>query len=106
MAETKTFAAPTAHDYEVVLEPIFTEKSYALLDAQNKITVKVAPLANKIEIKDAFQRLYKVAVTDVRIVTVNAKEKSRGGRYKGFVGGYKKAIITLAEGAALDLFKE
>ncbi|MCQ2772381.1 MAG: 50S ribosomal protein L23 [Bacilli bacterium] len=104
--ETKTIASPVAHDYEVILEPVLTEKSYALLDAQNKITVKVAPLANKIEIKDAFQRLYQVAVEDVKIITVNAKEKSRGGRYKGYVGGYKKAIITLAEGAAIDLFKE
>ena len=95
MADNK-IASPVAHDYEVILEPVLTEKSYALLDAQNKITVKVAPLANKIEIKDAFQRLYQVAVEDVKIITVNAKEKSRGGRYKGYVGGYKKAVITLA----------
>ncbi len=106
--ETKaaSFAAPTAHDYEVILAPIFTEKSYALLDAQNKVTVKVAPLANKTEIKDAFERLYKAKVVDVKIITVNAKEKSRGGRYKGVVGGYKKAIVSLAEGNAVDFFKE
>lgn len=106
-AETKkVYATPTAHDYEVILEPVITEKSMALLQNDGKVTVKVAASSNKSEIKDSFQRLYQVAVEDIKVSNVSAKEKSRGSRYKGRVGGYKKAIVTLKEGNAVDLFKE
>ncbi len=102
----KVFASPNEHDYEVILEPIITEKSMALLQNDGKVTVKVATSSNKSEIKDSFQRLYQVAVEDVKVANVIAKEKSRGSRYKGRVSGYKKAIVTLKEGNAVDLFKE
>lgn len=105
-AANKPIALPNEHDYKVILEPVITEKSMALLQNENKVTVKVADWSNKDEIKLSFQRLYQVKVVDIKIVNVNAKEKSRGGRYKGFIGGYKKAIVTIAEGEAVDLFKE
>jgi large subunit ribosomal protein L23 len=101
-----TFAKPIAHDYEVVRNPIITEKSMALLQNQNKVTIEVADDANKLEIKESFQRLYSVPVANVSILNQRAKEKSRGGRYKGAVSGYKKAIVTIAKGSAIDLFKE
>jgi large subunit ribosomal protein L23 len=66
----------------------------------------VAAGANKIEIKEAFERLYSAKVLRVNIVNQRAKEKTRGGKYKGSVSGFKKAIVTLAEGNAVDLFKE
>lgn len=102
----KTFAKPTLADFDVILEPIITEKTMALLQNANKATVKVAAKANKIEIKEAFQRLYQAPVTAVKVSNVASREKSRGGRYKGSVPGYKKAVITIAEGSAIDLFKE
>ena len=102
----KSFAAPTEHDYKVILAPVITEKTMALLQNENKVTVKVSDYANKIEIKESFQRLYEVKVVDVKVITQKPKEKSRGSRYKGIVGGYKKAVITVAEGSAIDLFKE
>jgi len=105
-AKKVVFAAASAHDYEVVFDPHITEKSMALLQNANKVTVKVADKANKTEIKESFQRLYQVKVVDVKVVNQRAKEKSRGGRFKGSVSGYKKAIITLAAGSAVDLFKE
>lgn len=104
--EVKSFASPVAHDYEVILTPVITEKSMVLLQDSNKVTIKVGDFANKIEIKESFQRLYQVKVVDVKIVNHKAKEKSRGGRYSGLVGGFKKAVITIAEGSAIDLFKE
>lgn len=100
------FAAPVAHDYEVILEPVITEKSMALMQNQNKVTLKVSDNANKIEIKDSFQRLYQAPVEEIKIVNVLGKKKSRGGRYQGSVPGYKKAVITLKKGVAIDLFKE
>jgi large subunit ribosomal protein L23 len=105
-AKKVSFAAPTAHDYEVIKEPRITEKSMALLQNANKVTIKVACEANKLEVKEAFQRLYQAKVLSVRIINQRPKEKSRGGRYKGSVSGFKKAIVTLAEGNAVDLFKE
>lgn len=100
------FAKPTEHDFEVIIAPHITEKTMALLQNANKVTVKVHAKANKIEIKEAFQRLFQVKVVDVKIVNQIAKETTRGSRYKGTISGFKKAIITIAEGEAIDLFRE
>ena len=45
-------------------------------------------------------------VVDVKTINVRSKTTTRGGRYKGTISGYKKAIVTVAEGSAVDLFKE
>src|SRR5574344_2124311 len=99
------FAQPNKHDYDVVCDPHITEKSMALLQNANKVTVKVSASANKTEIKESFQRLYQVKVVDVKIINARPKAKSRGGRYQGFVSGYKKAVVSIAKGSAIDLFK-
>lgn len=99
------FAEPIKHDYDVIFDPHITEKSMALLQNANKVTVKVASAANKTDIKESFQRLYQVKVVDVKIINARPKAKSRGGRYQGFVSGYKKAVVTIAKGSAIDLFK-
>jgi len=101
-----SFAKPTEHDFEVIIAPHITEKTMALIQDANKVTVKVLAKANKIEIKEAFQRLYQVKVTDVKVVNQIEKKTTRGGRYKGTIGAFKKAVITIAEGQAIDLFKE
>ncbi|MBQ1879233.1 MAG: 50S ribosomal protein L23 [Candidatus Enteromonas sp.] len=105
-AEAKKFAKATTHDFEVILEPVITEKSMALMQNSNKVTVRVSAKANKTEIKLAFQRLYQVAVTDVKVVNVPSKTTTRGGRYQGTISGFKKAVITVKSGEAIDLFKE
>ncbi len=104
--KAQAFAKPVKHDYDVIIEPLITEKSMALLQNNNKVTVKVASSANKTEIKESFQRLFQVAVTDIKIVNVLAKSKSRGGRYQGHVSGFKKAVVSVAKDGAIDLFKE
>jgi len=96
----------TIHDYEVIIEPVITEKTMSLMQEQNKVTVKVAPKANRAEVKIAFENVFGVKVEDVNIVNVRGKETTRGGRYKGMISGFKKAIVTVAEGEAIDLFKE
>ncbi|MBQ9457847.1 MAG: 50S ribosomal protein L23 [Bacilli bacterium] len=102
----KTFAKPSAHDFEVIAAPHITEKTMALMQNANKVTIKVNAKANKIEIKEAFQRIFQVKVIDVKTVNQVAKTTTRGGRYKGMISGFKKAIVTIEEGAAIDLFKE
>lgn len=104
--EAKKFAAPIEHDFDVIIEPLITEKTMALMQNANKVTVKVAKWANKIEIKDAFERIFQVKVTDIKVANQIGKTTTRGGRYRGTISGFKKAIVTLADGEALDLFRE
>lgn len=104
--KAKAFAKPTAHDFEVICAPHITEKTMALMQNANKVTLKVNAKANKIEIKDAFQRIFQVGVVDVKTVNQVGKTTTRGGRYKGTISGFKKAVVTIEEGAAIDLFKE
>ena len=104
--ENKRFKEPTLKQFDVIIAPIITEKSMAAMQNLNKVSVKVLPTSTKVEIKKAFESLFQVEVKSVRIINVSSKEKSRGGRYKGSVPGYKKTIVTLAKNEALDLFKE
>ena len=105
-ATKKEVGKASVHDYEVIIEPVITEKTMSLMQEQNKVTVKVAPKANRAEVKKAFEHVFGVKVLNVNIVNVPSKETTRGGRYKGTISGFKKAVVTIAEGEALDLFKE
>jgi large subunit ribosomal protein L23 len=100
------FSKPTERDFEVIKQPRITEKTMSLMQDQNKVTVEVAADANKTEVKLAFERIFQVKVTDVKISNVRAKSTTRGTRYKGVISGYKKAIVTINEGEAIDLFKD
>ena len=99
------FAPVSNHDFDVIIEPIITEKTMKLLQEENKITLKVKKDANKIEIKNAFEAIFNVHVEKINVINVRPQAK-RVGRYTGKVSGYKKAIVKLAAGEALDLFKE
>ena len=102
----KDIAKATHADFSVILNPIITEKSMAMIQNSNQATFKVDPRANKAQVKLAFERLFKVKATHVSIINVRAKETTRGGRYPGKIQGYKKAVITIKSGEAIDLFKE
>jgi len=102
----KDLAKPTLNDFNVIICPIITEKSMAMIQNQNQATFKVKDNANKTQVKIAFERLFGVKATHVSISTVRAKATTRGGRYQGKIQGYKKAIVTIASGEAIDLFKE
>lgn len=102
----KAKSKATIHDFDLILEPVITEKSMSLMQEQNKVTLRVAPKANKAEVKKAFEAVFGVKVVDVNISNVRSKVTTRGSRYTGKISGYKKAVVTIAEGEALDLFKE
>ena len=114
MAAKKTVEAPakasfpkaTEKDFAVILKPVITEKSMAAMQEGNKVTLRVAPNTNKTEVKLAFERIFQVKVEDVKILNVKAKATTRGTRYHGHIQGYKKAIVTIASGEAIDLFRE
>ena len=108
MADKKVAAnkRATVHDFDVIVEPVITEKTMSLMQEQNKVTVRVSGKANRADVKKAFEKVFGVKVTQVNIVNVPAKQTTRGGRYKGTISGFKKAVITVKEGQAIDLFKE
>ena len=102
----KRFPKATEKDFSVIVKPLITEKTMALMQNENKVTVKVLESANKTEIKLAFERIFQVKVTDVKVLNQRAKDTTRGTRYAGRISGFKKAVVTVAEGEAIDLFKE
>ena len=99
------FPKATEKDFQVIVKPLITEKTMSLMQNDNKVTVKVLDSANKTEIKLAFERIFQVKVTDVKVLNQRAKS-TRGTRYQGHISGYKKAVVTVADGEAIDLFKE
>ena len=89
--------------YQVIKRPIVTEKSTKLVE-QNKYTFEVDKNANKIEIKQAVEALFNVKVTSVNVINEIAKAK-RVGQHSGFKPAVSKAIVTLAEGFKIDVYK-
>ena len=81
---------------------ILTEKSNRLREG-NQVIFEVAKDANKIQIKDAIQKLFKVTVIDVNTMNYRGKER-RMGRGYGKLQNWKKAIITLKEGDQIQFF--
>jgi len=88
--------------YEIVETASLTEKSTLLSEKQNKYVFRVSPRANKIQIKQAVERLFQKKVVDVNTCNYTGKQK----RVRGPLGRrahWKKAIVTLAEGEKIDL---
>ncbi len=89
-------------DYtDVLIAPVVTEKSAKNAES-NVYTFKVAKSANKIQIKDAFEKAFGVKVKSVNTLNTKTKAK-RVGRYSGLRKSYKKAIITLKDGETLNI---
>lgn len=92
---------------EVLIKPILTEKANAQQEKLNRYAFKVNRKANKLEIKNAIESFYGVAVVDVNTVVVPGKNKARftkAGYIQGVKPAYKKAYITVAEGETIDLY--
>lgn len=88
--------------YDIIKGPIVTEKSSEIAQNNNQITLSVDTKANKIEIKDAVEKLFNVKVESVNTINVRPKKK-RVGRYPGKTNKVKKAIVTLKEGSSIEL---
>ena len=90
--------------YEIVKKPLVSEKSQRLKEASNQVTFEVAFDANKIEIRRAVEKLFKVRVESVRTVIARGKNR-RVGRRSGRQPNWKKAIVTLKPGENIELFE-
>ena len=78
---------------DVILTPVITEKSAGVID-EGKYTFKVAPSANKTEIKNAVEKLFGVKVTGVNIANYDGKVKRQRGK-AGKTAAFKKAVVTI-----------
>jgi large subunit ribosomal protein L23 len=95
---SKTFTDP----HDVLVKPVVSEKSYALLD-ENKYTFIVDPRANKTQVKQAVQRIFSVRVIGVNTINRQGKRKRTRTGW-GRRANTKRAIVTLAEGDSIDIF--
>lgn len=89
--------------YEILVKPLVSEKSMMMM-GENKYSFAVAKDANKIEIKNAVEKLFNVTVLSVNTRTIQGKVK-RQGRYEGKRPDVKKAIVTLKAGDQIKVFE-
>ena len=91
---------------QIIKRPLMlTEKGTKLRDAENKYLFEVDRRANKIEIKNAIEKLFSVTVIGVNTLIVRGRHR-RMGRGHGLTKSWKKAIVELASGETIDLFEE
>lgn len=91
---------------QIIRRPIIlTEKSTRLREDDNKVIFEVRRDANKIQIKGAIEALFKVGVVDVNTLLIRGKER-RMGRGHAKLRNWKKAIVTLKKGDAIQFFDE
>jgi len=90
--------------YGIIRRPIVTEKSTIQREEGNAVTFEVDRRANKVEIKNAVQRLFNVTVTDVRVMNFTGKAK-RVGRHVGRKSDWKKAVVALKDGDSIEFFE-
>jgi len=89
---------------QIIKRPIaLTEKATVLKDAHNQVVFEVDLAANKIQIKDAVEKLFDVKVTGVNTLVQRGKVK-RIGRREFKKPNWKKAIVTLADGHNIEFF--
>lgn len=93
--------------YDVLRRPLVTEKTSYQSGKLNKYSFIVADNATRTQVKDAIETLYDVSVQRVNIVNTSAKRgrRLRSRRLLVRKPGYKKAIVTLAEGQTLAIFE-
>ena len=87
--------------YNVLLAPHITEKATLALEQANQVAFRIAPWANKSQVKAAVEKMFKVTVLDVKTFNVKGKEK-RFGQTMGRRKDWKKALVRLPEGQSID----
>ncbi len=97
----------------IIIEPILSEKSALFQETERKYSFRVLKSANKIDIKRAVESRFDVKVEKVATMNMNGKVKRSTMRSAGRVirtegprASWKKAVITLKEGEAIDFFRD
>ncbi len=89
--------------FDIIQTASLTEKSSLLGEKQNKYVFRVSPRANKIQIKQAIEKLFGKKVIDVNTCNYAGKKKRERHADFGRKNHWKKAIVTLKEGDKIDL---
>jgi large subunit ribosomal protein L23 len=92
---------PAAKHYDTLIAPVITEKA-TLLSEENKVVFRVPLSANKKDIAEAVEELFKVKVKAVNTL----RQKGKTKRFRGIAGkrdDVKKAVVTLEEGHSIDV---
>ncbi len=92
------------HLYEIIRRPIDTEKTRALAEL-GQYVFEVDPRANKIQVKQAVEKIYNVKVEEVRIIKLPAKRARRGYHIVIRKPARKKAVVKLAPGQKIQIFE-
>ena len=94
----------------IILNPILSEKSHSLIEQFNQYIFKVSNSSNKLEIKDAIEKRFKVKIKQVRVMNLKGKMKNYSIKSDGHIirttgkrSSWKKAIVTLSEGHKINL---
>jgi large subunit ribosomal protein L23 len=90
--------------YSIIRTPLLTEKCHDLKEKLNQVAFRVDRGANKVQVKEAVEKIFKVKVKSVNIMNVQGKRK-RLGRNTGKRPDWKKAVITLQPGETLDIIE-
>lgn len=92
----------------IIKKPIITEKATGMSEMQNRFTFAVDTKANKLQIKEAVEKMYGVQVTEVRTMNYGGGKSSVKYTNRGIVEQgnkkWKKAVVTVADGETIDLF--
>ena len=91
--------------YDVIRRPLVTEKGVDKKDNERTLVFEVNGDANKTQVKQAVEKLFKVKVADVRTATFEGKMRRRG-RFMGYRSDWKKAYVKLKEGQKTPDFAE
>jgi large subunit ribosomal protein L23 len=95
---------------QVIVRPLITEKNTDLME-QDQYTFEVATVANKIQIREAVEKLFNVRVKAVNTMNVKGSRRSRAirrgrSRISGQERDWKKAVVTLFPGQRIDVFEQ
>ena len=91
--------------YKVIRRPVITEKGVTKKDEERTLCFEVAVEANKTEIRQAVEKLFKVKVEDVRTTTTAGKLRRRG-KFSGYRPDWKKAYVRLKSGQKVPEYAE
>ena len=91
--------------YQIIKQPVVTEKATQLADEENTYVFEVDRRANKIEIKKAIEEIYGVHVEKVRVVNVKPKYGRWGRKVVRRKPAWKKAYVKVREGEKIQIFE-
>ena len=90
--------------YSVIRKPMLTEKCHDLKEKYNQVAFQIDRRANKVQVKEAVEKIFKVKVKRVNVMNMVGKKK-RLGRNMGKRSDWRKAVVTLMPGETIDIIE-